>query len=94
MMHDTHFVAHNAMLICLLAQKWAKANNVSKFGIVYMVGQMDVNIPVGFPADWPFFIADDDKAARAYFEALFPHTRHLLKIDLSKTNPHSAIKEI
>ena len=92
---DNPFISTNSMLIHELGKQWALKSGIVPDAVIYQVGKMlDENIPQGFPEEWPYFHMSSDKVARKYFEANYPHTRHLIRIDLANINPHIAVKEI
>lgn len=93
-MHENPFIVHVSQLIWLRAKAYAKKMNLPDDTVLYQVGYLNVNMGVDFPDAWPFFQATNDMEARVYFEEHYPSTRHLIRIDLSKPNPHSAVKEI
>lgn len=74
-----------------LARRWAAVNQQPQHTRLYMVAEIDGNIPIDLEC-WPFFY-HNPQTVRKFFEATYPHTRHLVELDLSSGNPRACWKE-
>lgn len=90
---DNTAITHLAMWIVGRARQYALKNKQPKGCRLYMVCNVDVNLPLNDIESWPIFW-HDPKTAWLHFVTNYPDTRHLVEFDLSKRNPHAALKEV
>ena len=89
---DNVCLVHWDYVFSLLAKRFKAEHPPQEGQRLYMVANIDGLAPIDITG-WPFFYAADDHAARSFFEATWPTTRHLVFLDLTKP-PYSCWKEI